>query len=107
MGLFDDKMPAQAPEPDVSLPPANSVVTNTTKDPLSDRPERKESSAKAWADSKGYFSTDLVEDVRKLTAAGHQPTHVEGAKADRPHKLFVYAMTPEAARALLETPNVK
>jgi hypothetical protein len=108
MGLFEKKestesreLPTISPEPSVPLPAAHSVVTNTVKDPLEERTDRKESSAKDWADSKGYFSTDLIADVRSLTAKGHQPTHVEGAKMDRPHKLFVYALSPDEARSLL------
>lgn len=83
------------------LPPTNPVVTNTTIDPLRSHSDRHPSVAGAWAKEHGYFATDLITEVRTLAAKGLQPLHVEGPKSDRPHKLFVYDLTPENAKELL------
>jgi len=112
MGLFDDVPTSTLTEPSertttpASVPPASVIPdgTDVITGKLSSRPAQEALGAplaETWAQEKGYFCTDLAADVMALAAHGQQPCHVEGPKQGREHKLFVYAMTPDAAHALL------
>ena len=110
MGLFDDAPtvtePSERTTTPANVPPASVIPdgTDITKGMLDSRPAQEALGpplAETWAQEKGYFCTDLAAEVTALAAQGHQPYHVEGPKQGRDHKLFVYALTPDAARALL------
>ena len=82
-----------------NVPPASAVPDQP---PVSRHvvPEPK-AEAEARAQAAGLFYTVLKADVDQLRAKGHQPMHVEGPRTERPHKLFVYDLTPEKAKELL------
>ena len=82
-----------------NVPPASAVPDQP---PVSRRaaPEPV-AEAEEQAKAAGLFYTVLKSDVDRLREKGHQPMHVEGPRTERPHKLFVYDLTPEKAKELL------
>ena len=83
----------------VNVPPASAVPDQV---PVSRRatPEPK-AEAETQAKAANLFYTVLKSDVDRLREKGHQPMHVEGPRTERPHKLFVYDLSPEKAKELL------
>lgn len=120
MGLFKEKKgaakvehpvreePSEATTTPANVPPLSAVPdgTDVTQGKIDSRPippPESPAAAEEMAKEKGWFSTVLKSDVQKLAAKGIQPEHVEGPRMSigRDHKLFVYAMSPEEAQAII------
>lgn len=92
--------PAETRTTPAGVPPASFIPDQAPEKVLpKDTPARE--LAEPWAKRLGYFYTTDMEQVRALTKMGIQPLHCEGPRPTRQTDLYVYQMTPEKAKELL------